>query len=203
MAISYPLTIPNHEFASMTMRMRRVVGYSESMFTLQQQVYEHQGSAWEAEVTLPPLTHSQAREWEAFFLKLRGRKGTFIMGNPLHIEPVGTARSCSLSGQGDVRETSITVDGMGDGSTLKAGDYFSIGSGADTHIHQIVDDAVANASGAATLEIEPALRTTYADNTSLDLTLPKGVWRLSSNDVQWSINNASIYGFTFACIEAL
>ena len=202
MAISYPLTIPNHDFASITMRMKRVVGYNESTFTLEQQVYEHQGARWEAEITLPPMTHTQAREWQAFFIGLKGRRGTFIMGNPLQSDIAGTATAATLNAAASVRATSITVDGSSDGTTILAGDYFQIGSGDDAHIHQVVEDATF-ASGSATLTIEPPLRATYANNTSLDLTYPKGVWRLASNEVEWNIGQASLYGFTFACIEAL
>lgn len=200
MAITYPLTVPNHNFESMTMRMKRVVAVSESSFTLQQQVYEHQGARWEAEVTLPPLTHAEARLWEAFFLKLHGQRGTFIMGNPLHTNSAGTITSASVSGSNAARSQNLVISGTS-GQTIKAGDYFQIGTGSSTRLHQVVDDATIS-SGTATLQIEPPLRSTVSSG-SVDFTLPKGLWRLSSNDVQWNINNASIYGFTFACVEAL
>lgn len=203
MAITYPVDIPNHNFQSMTMRLVRAVGMTESPFTLQQQVYQYDGARWEMDITLPPLTYVEARQWEAFILSLRGMSGTFIMGNPLHDEPQGTALIALLNGQATVRSTSIDVDGGSSGDTLKAGDYFQIGTGADAHIHQVVQDATFNGSGQATLDIEPPLRTTYANNTALDLTLPKGVWRLAANDIGWSIDQASVHGFTIPCVEAL
>jgi hypothetical protein len=49
----------------------------------------------------------------------------------------------------------------------------------------------------------PPLRSAISSSTSLDFTLPKGTWRLASNDIGWSINQASLYGFTFACVEAI
>lgn len=203
MAITYPVNIPNHNFQSMTMRLVRAVGLTASPFTLQQQVYQYDGARWEMDITLPPLSYVEARQWEAFILSLRGMTGTFIMGNPLHDEPQGTATTVLLNGAGTVRSTSISVDGASSGQTLKAGDYFQLGSGLDAHIHQVVQDATFNGSGQATLDIEPPLRTTYANNTSLDLTLPKGVWRLASNDIGWSVDQASLHGFTIPCMEAL
>ena len=197
MAITYPLTIPNHDFRSMTMRMKRVVGVAESPFTLEQQVYEHQGARWEAEITLPPMTLDQARAWEAFFISLRGRKGTFIMGHPLHNVLV---TGVELDGIANARASEISVTG-GTGQTINAGEYFQIGTGLDSRIHQVVETITMD--GTDTLTIEPPLRTSYADGTTLDFTQPKGVWRLSSNDVEWSVDSASIYGFTFACTEAL
>jgi hypothetical protein len=196
MAITYPLLIPDHSFRSMTMRMKRVVGVSESPFTLEQQVYEHQGARWEAEITLPPMNLDEARAWEAFFISLRGRKGTFLMGNPLHNAFV---TGVALSGTAPARSTSISVTG-GAGQTINAGEYFQIGTGLDSHIHQVVETITLD--GSDVLTIEPPLRTSY-NNDSLNFTQPKGVWRLSSNDVEWSIDSASIYGFTFACQEAL
>jgi len=187
----------------MTMRLVRAVGMTESPLTLQQQVYQYDGARWEMDITLPPLTYVEARQWEAFILSLRGMSGTFIMGNPLHDAPQGTATTALLQGQAVVRSTSINVDGASSGQTLKAGDYFQLGSGADAHIHQIVQDATFDGLGQATLDVEPPLRKTYANNTALDLTFPKGVWRLSSNDIGWSVDQASLHGFTIPCVEAL
>lgn len=203
MAITYPVNIPNHQFATMNMRLRRSSAMTESSFTLQQQVYQYEGAVWEADITLPPMTYAEARQWEAFIVSLRGMRGTFIMGNPLNTAPTGTASTVLLNGQALVRATEAAVDGASLGETLKAGDYFSIGTGADQHIHQIIQDVTFNDTGAATIDFEPPLRTTYANNTALDLTLPKGVWRLASNDIGWSINQASMYGFTIPCIEAI
>ena len=203
MAITYPVNIPNHNFRSINMRLVRAVAMTESAFTLQQQVYQYDGARWEMEITLPPLTYTEARAWEAFIVSLRGMRGTFLMGHPLHDAPQGTATNVLLNGQAVVRSTSIAVDGATEGQTLKAGDYFQLGSGNDSHIHQVVQDATFNASGQATLDIEPPLRTTYANNTALDLTFPKGVWRLASNDIGWSVDQASIHGFTIPCVEAL
>jgi hypothetical protein len=203
MAITYPVNIPNHNFQSISMRLVRAVSMTESAFTLQQQVFQYDGARWQMEITLPPLTYADARQWEAFILSLRGMRGTFLMGNPLHTQPTGTATTVLLNGQATVRSTSIAVDGSTQGSTLKAGDYFQIGSGNDAHIHQVAQDATFNASSQATLDIEPPLRTTYANNTTLDFTLPKGVWRLASNDIGWSVDQASIHGFTIPCVEAL
>ena len=79
-----PLAFPNVGIQNMSMRLRRVVAVVESPFTLDTQVYTHQGARWEAEVSLPPLDHDQARPVEAFIIGLKGRENTFTFGNPLH-----------------------------------------------------------------------------------------------------------------------
>ena len=78
------LTFPSVGISNMSMRLRRVVAVSESPFTLDTQVYAHQGARWEAEVSFPPLSHAEARSVEAFIVGLKGRENTFTFGNPLH-----------------------------------------------------------------------------------------------------------------------
>lgn len=194
MAITYPVNLPNSNFASISMRLRRANAMTESTFTLQQQVFQYTGALWEAEIQLPPMSHSDAKAWQAFILSLRGMRGTFLMGNPLHTSAGATG--VQLDGAGTIRSTNINVTGTG---SLVAGDVFSIGSGSDTHLHMVIQDTTLNGA----MDIEPPLRTTYADNTTLDFTLPKGVWRLSANDIGWDVSTASMYGFTIPCVEAI
>jgi hypothetical protein len=47
------------------------------------------------------------------------------------------------------------------------------------------------------------LRSSPSDNASIVVNTPRGLWRLSSNETQYSIDEASVYGITFACVEAL
>jgi hypothetical protein len=157
---------------------------SQSPFTFDQQVYQHQGVVWEAEITLPPLKQSDAKAVEAFLARCRGMKETFMLGNPLHnIVATGAITSASV---GDTTVTG-TLTGAG------AGDYFQLGN----HLYIIT------ALGSGEFEIMPPIRDAVSVSTSLDFTLPQGEWRLATNEVNWSINEASIYGFTFPIIEAL
>ena len=105
---------PNVGFTSMTMRLRSAA-ISKSPFTYDQQVYQHQGVCWEAEVTLPPLKRSDAKQVEAFFAALRGQANTFTMGNPLHNT---TATGSITSGTAGA----TTVTGTTTGAVV--GDYF-------------------------------------------------------------------------------
>lgn len=175
---------PDVGIQNMTMRLRSATAISMSPFTFDQQTYQHQGVRWEAEVTLPPLTRADAKQVEAFFASLRGQGQTFTMGNPLHnVTAVGTITS------GSRNTTSVTGSVAG----AVAGDYFEV-NGALYIITEIAE---------STFDIMPPLRTAISTTTSLDFTLPKTSWRLASNEIEWSINEASLYGFTFACVEAI
>ncbi len=175
---------PSVGFTSMTMRLRSATAVSHSPFTYDQQTYQHQGVRWEAEVQLPPLKRSDARQVEAFFAALRGQANTFTMGNPIH-NTTGTGSITSAA------TNATTVTGTVSGAV--AGDYFEVGSAL-----YIITEI-----GVSTFDIMPPLRSAISSSTPMDFTLPKGTWRLASNEIGWSIDQASLYGFTFACVEAI
>ena len=175
---------PNVGFTAMTMRLRSATAVSQSPFTYDQQTYQHQGVRWEAEVQLPPLKRSDAKQVEAFFAALRGQANTFTMGNPIH----NTTATGSIT-SGSAGATTVT----GSTSGVVAGDYFETGSALYI---------VTGISGSS-IDIMPPLRSAISSSTPMDFTLPKGTWRLATNDIGWSINQASLYGFTFACVEAI
>jgi hypothetical protein len=198
MALTYPLNFPSVGVQSMTMRLVRAVSEVESPFTFSKQIFQHQGTKWEAEITLPPLTDQESRSVQAFLMGLKGQVGTFLFGNPLHTSPYGTATSVTLAANGDAGDDEISCNGNG---TLLAGDYFQLGTGLDARIHQVVEDVTV--SSGTTVKIEPPLRVANSSGSSLVLNNPKGAWRLSSSDVEWAINNASIHGITIPCVEAV
>jgi hypothetical protein len=192
--ISYPVNTPtNIGIANITLMAENAVAISQSPFTFQQQIVAHPGQRWAASISLPPMKRQDAETWVAFLLSLYGQVGTFLLSDPNCPEPQGTATSATLTGS--ARSTSPTITMTG---SLLAGDYISIGTGATTRLHKVVQDR----SGNGTIEIWPALR---EDVTSANLTLfsAKGRFRLKENITQWNINEISTYGITFDCVEAL
>ena len=175
---------PNVGIQDMTMRLRSATSISQSPFTYDQQVYQHQGVRWEAEVTLPRLKRPHAKQVEASFAALRGQANTVTLGNPLHNTTATGTITAGTKG-------ATTVTGTTAGAV--AGDYFEIGGA----LYIITDKT------SSTIDIMPPLRTAITTSTSLDFTLPVGTWRLASNEIAWNINSASLYGFTFACVEAI
>lgn len=205
MAITYPLSFPSVGIRSMNIRARNVVGISASPFTGQQQVYKHQGQWWEAEVTLPPMKRADAEQVVAFLLSLNGVYGTFLLGDPANTAPRGVGTGTPLVYGADQTGSELITDGWTTSTTgiLKAGDWIQLGTGSATRLYKVLADANSDGSGIATLDIYPNLRQSPADNAQIIKSSPKGQWRLSSNDTNWSIDEASIYGITFACVEAL
>lgn len=68
-------------------------------------------------------------------------------------------------------------------------------------MHLIVNNATCT-SGAANLDIEPALKGAVADDATITYTNPKGVFRLDTDIAGWDANAASTYGFSFSASEA-
>jgi len=203
--ITYPVSFPNIGIKSMTIRAVSIVGISQSPFTGQQQIYKHQGQWWEAEITLPPMKRDDAEQIAAFLLKLNGRYGTFTLGDPANTAPRGVGTGTPLVAGSSQTGAELVTDGWTANTTgiLKAGDWIQLGSGSATRLHKVLNDVNSNASGVATLDIWPNLRSSPSDNAAITVISPKGHWRLSSNQTEYSIDEASIYGITFACVEAI
>lgn len=209
-----------------SMRLKRAQSVASSPFTYSQQVYEHQGTCWEMEYTMPPLTYTEAREVEAFILRLRGRAGTFAAGHPLHTSSAVVHLSSAVS----ERDTNISCVG----SEVFAGTYFQLGS----YLYMCTEYF----SGTGAMQIEPPIRESLTLEDSVDYGLvtdtdtseedygwvfeadsesdcyglvsdnnhralnfssPKSLWRMSTADTGWSVNTAQIQSFTFSFSEAL
>jgi hypothetical protein len=185
-----PLAFPAVGIQNISMRLKRTVAVTESPFTYDQQVYDHNGAIWQCEVTLPPLSHAEARSVEAFIVGLKGRSGTFTFGHPLHT----SSATCTTSGTTAVRAEQLTTTSAS--GAVTAGTYFQLGD----YLYLVTET---KSSSSNTLKFQPPLRQTASSGTSLDFTLPKSLWRMASNDIGWSTDVASIYGFSFAFVEAI
>lgn len=209
MAYSFPLTLPTVSgIRSINLRARNVVGISQSPFTLKQQVISHAGQQWEAEIALPPMTRDEGEEWVSFLVKLKGQQGTFLLGDPSGATPRGSAASAlgtPLVNGGSQTGGGLTIDGAPASVSgyLKAGDYIQLGTLSSATLHKVLNDVTTNGSGEAAIDIYPSIRTAPADNAAVTVSSAKGVFRLSSNETNWSINEVTHFGITFAAIEAI
>jgi hypothetical protein len=206
MAVSYPLALPtNTGFAKIRISANNVVGVSRSPFTAKQQVYRYTGQFWEAEISLPPMKRADAVYWISFLLKLNGPYGTFLLGDPNGVTARGVATGTPLVKGANQTGSDLITDGWTTSTTgiLKAGDYIQLGTGSSSKLHKVLDDVNSDSSGNATLTIWPDLRSSPSDNASIVVSGAKGLFRLSTSQQDWDVNEASIYGMTFPAREAL
>jgi hypothetical protein len=226
MTITYPLSLPPRPaIAKSRFTARSVVAVSESPFTLSTQVQQHQGERWEAELSLPPMKRLAAEPWLVFRMKLKGRLGTFLMGDPDGRRPQVNTAICSplVSGAGQTGEEIVTDGwqtsdrGITCDSTLvtsdataatcdsanvalRAGDYVQFGSGLSARLHKLLDHAeiTDSTTGKVTLTVWPSVRVAHADNSAITYRDAKGLFRMSSNEMSWDASELPLYGVTFA-----
>ena len=194
MAITYPLSTPTTiGIAQIELRAANTTSTSASPFTYKQQVISYGGQQWSASVSIPSVRRDLAAPWKAMLIALKGQVKTFLLGDPDYVTPQGTATTGTLTGAVATDSVTVTLDG-----TLLAGDYIQLGTGANAKLHTVLQDQ----SGNGTLEIWPALRQAYTNETIV-LASPKGVFRLSESVTSWSINNVSAYGISFEAVEVI
>lgn len=89
MSIRYPLALPDTNFIGARLDLRSVVGVHASEFTMMQEVQEHAGQRWEMGLELLARTRANIAAWQAFMMRLRGARGTFVAGDPGATSPLG------------------------------------------------------------------------------------------------------------------
>lgn len=208
MAINYPLALPaTNTIRSIELRTVNAVAYSRSPFTFAGQAHEYAGKMWQADITLKPMRRSDAEKWITWLMSLKGQLGTFYLGDPLGCTPQGSGRdSDTVLVDGAVTSgNTIAIDSAPVSTTdfLKAGDYMQIGSGTSRQLFKVLNDVDTDATGSATVDVWPNVRTSISDNAAVTLESAQGVFRLASNETSWSVNEASIYGITFGAVEAV
>ncbi len=206
MTITYPLALPVHTgIARIDLRAINVISVTRSPFTLASQTFAHAGQMWQADVVLPPMKRADAEQWVAWLVSLRGQYGTFLLGDPLGATARGVATGTPLVKGAGQTGGSLIIDGAGAGVTgwLKAGDYIQLGSASSATLHKVLADANSDGSGNVTLDIWPHIRIAPADNATVVVAAPKGLFRLSGNEQAWSINEASVYGLAFGAVEVI
>ena len=208
MTISYPLAMPTvTNIRSIELTATNAVSYSRSPFTFAGQAQEFTGKMWQATVTLPAMKRAAAEEWIAFLLSLKGQVGTFNLGDPMAETPRGSARNAdNISINGALTSGSeIVMDGGVQNQTgyLKSGDYLQIGTGPTQQLFKVLADANTNGTGQITVDVWPNVRTSIANDALVTVQSTKGIFRLASNETNWSVNEVAVYGMTFAAIEAV
>ncbi len=210
MPITYPLLFPTIIGpASVVMRTHSAVAISRSPFTFATQIQVHQGTAWGATVNLPAMARARAEEWVAFLVKLNGREGTFLMGDPSGATPRGSASSTPgspvIDGAGQTG-SDLNLRGLPVSASdyLLAGDYFQTSSGLNPFLYKVLDDVSTDSAGEATVILWPDLRGIgLGDGAAVVVQNTSGRFRLVKNTTEWSIDEAVHFGITFDAIEAL
>ena len=97
--------------------------------------------------------------------------------------------------------------------TILKGDYLGVlssnsATAEPAQLLMVTEDAtVTSAGGSAkdfiSVRTQPKLRADLTEGHFVKFTAPKGKFRLTTNEVDWSANNVSNYGLGFSCIEVV
>jgi hypothetical protein len=210
MTITYPLTMPSSPgFKASGWDMFDVVGATMSDFSLASQKHEFSGKRLgPVEIELPKMRPAQAGAWAAFFARLKGRRGTFLLPAPAGLVGLGAGGGTPVvAGSHSARAEVLNVRDLPDAANIwLAGQWIQIGSGSTARLHMVTADVSGNVgspSGQAAVDIWPSLRTTLADGDPITVTSPKGLFELVDNRRHFDVEAARNYGFSFTCQEAL
>ena len=202
---SYPLTLPTATgIVTQNFSLTRAVAVTSSPFTFQTQVHQHQGEFWRTVISLPPMLRANANIWLSFLLQLRGRRGTFKIGDQDAKSITGVATGTIRVNGASQTGNQVALDGFANSTNnvFKAGDYIQIGS----YLYMVIEDVNSNGSGEANVKIEPALRSTIEtinDDTTVVYSNTTTLMRLDTNELGWQTDKVSKYGISFSASEAL
>ncbi len=189
------------------MRAVNAVAVERSPFTFSGQAQASAGQMWQADIQLPPMKYEDAEQWTAWLVSLRGQFGTFTMGDPARAIARGTARGSDTvtvnGGSQTGQDLNITSDQTSETGYLKAGDYIQLGSGSSATLHKVLIDADTDSDGNATVTLWPSVRIAPISDSTVVVQSAVGRWRLASNESEWSIDEATIYGISFSAMEAI
>ena len=197
---SYPITLPSTpNFSAARFGLVSNTTVFVSPLTRVQQVVSRPGQVWRAELSLPSMAVADAAEWRAALTSLRGRQGTFYLGDPIYSGARGTAGGTPLVNGASQAGNSLITDGWSASATFLKGDYFQLGG----YLYVLTADVTADGGGNATLTFEPTLRAPPANNDPLTVTSPKSSFRLTDDEATWDEQPGPFWGFSFSAVEAL
>jgi hypothetical protein len=194
MTAELPLTLVRR--VSRRLAVARAI--TSSPFTGTQQVQDWGGRWWEYEIEFATTQGTDARRLSVFFDALAGGVGTFTLRDPSISKPFGI-NNCLVNGAGQTGTSLVTDGWVGPG--LRAGDFFSLGSGATLRMYRVTADVVLT-SGAGTLQFVPALRSSPVDNQIVNNINP-GVLLRPSGVLPTEIGRVDKHAFTITAREAI
>ena len=157
--------LPNTNFTAINFKNNQKTLFSEtdSGKTFRRQI---QGQRFSFTISYVPMTRQEFAPIMAFFMKQRSQKENFTVTLPNYFDTQGNETGTLLvNGAHSSADTTIAIDGFAsDGAgRLKAGDLIKF---AHDKVYMVVAD-VTSSSNAATVTIEPPLRTALSDDSSV------------------------------------
>lgn len=128
-------------------------------------------------------------------------------GDPLLVDQaVGSTFSVALElrRSANKRGEELEVIGLQPGAEIIAvGDNIQLGTGLNARLHKIVSLDYNPLVNTAVMDVWPPLRENYPIGEPVILDNPRGVFRLTTNTAEWSIEPPTIYSFSLEAAEVV
>lgn len=199
MTVYFPLTPPNSNYATALFGPENSVALSESPFTGAVRTQEWPRQRWRAQIQVIDRSRSGQADWQGFLTALRGRRGIFLLGDPLATAPLGSAPGTPLVAAAHPSGLTLATDGWtpSQSNILKRGDLFQVGVGRIARLYMVTAAAASDGGGASTLDIWPSWRIATASAAQIMTDPGLETWASSSDLTNWTEVGAGTVG-TFA-----
>ena len=197
---------PSENFNAINIKnnQKTLVSETDSGKTFRRQI---QGQRFSFTVSFPPMKREDFAPIMAFIMKQRSRKESFTITLPSNLDALGSETGTLLvNGAHSSADTTIDIDGFAsDGAgRLKAGDFIKF---AHDKVYMVVAD-VTSSSNAATVSIEPPLRSALTNNSAVTYDSVPFTVHLTSDVQEFGIGENDndgnpIFRYEFDVIESL
>lgn len=123
---------------------------------------------------------------------LAAQRGTFYFQDYANTAARGSVTGTLTVATATANSTTLGISGAT--GTFALGDWLQIG----TSLYKVIQ-----VNSSSSVDLFPVLRSSYAAGTSIVYSNAKGLFRLASNQTEWSIELAGIYGVAFSIVEEL
>jgi len=199
--------LPDTSFDAINIKSQQktLVSTTDSGKTFRRQV---DGQRWTFTVSYPLMPRSTFAPIQAFIIKQRSQKENFTITFPSYLNAQGNENTTiNVNGVHAVGDTTIDIDGFhADGAgRLKAGDFIKFSG--HSKVYMIMAD-VTSSSNAATVTIEPPLRSALANDETVTYdSIPFTVY-LNSDLQEFQSNQSNnegkpLFKFEFDVTESL
>ncbi|UFZ05452.1 hypothetical protein LQG66_03810 [Bradyrhizobium ontarionense] len=162
---------------------------------------------WTATYTTEELINDAVVDYQAMLASLDGAIGTFEAWDIRRPWPrlyrTGAAANGTIASVNS-NNKALALVGLNAGQVVSRGDYLSFDYGGKRALHQAMETATANGSGAAPqFEVRPYIRAGWSAGAVVNLKAPRGVFALVPGSVQPTQTRGAFGRVTFQVVEAL
>ena len=197
--IVYPLDMPTGNIANIEFSQESSQQVSEAPRSFARNVTDWGGERWRVQVTIQRMDYVDTAPWRAFFSRMRGSVGSFLMN------PYGQGGSAQLGKWNDVLTRTLNVKtpqpGIGQDHRLtltssimrltdafKAGDFIQLGSGSNSRLHMIMDDITLDKND-VTINVWPKPKANVLNDRVVVVNQPRGVFYFRDPLASWIQDN--------------